>query len=149
MTDTIADHYKGLAAAYTDAIRASDFKANIVMFFLSLTMGPVIFNRDKFPHFLSLPVLLAPFLVMFFCLFVALLPRYPRRGRSSFFISARARPADFLYRGHNPNEARDLQLRVAILSDILYWKTLCLRVAFFVCIGCVVAAFPLLAIYAR
>lgn len=147
MSDAIADHYKGLAAAYTDAIRASDFKANIVMFFLSLTMGPIIFNRDKFPAFLTMPVLIAPFLVVFFCLFVALLPRYPRRGRSSFFISGKATPADFAYRGINPDENRELQLRVAILSDILYWKTLCLRVAFFLCIAAVLVAAPLLAIY--
>ena len=149
MSDAKADHYKGLAASYTDAIRASDFKANIVMFFLSLTMGPIIFNRDKFPAFLSMPVLVAPFLAMFFCLFVALLPRYPKRGRASFFISGKAKPEDFAYRGPNPNEAKELQLRVAILSDILYWKTLCLRVAFFLCIASVLAAVPLLAIYAR
>ena len=149
MTDAIADHYKGLAAAYTDAIRASDFKANIVLFFLSLTMGPIIFNHDKFPHFLSLQALIAPFLLIFFCLFIALLPRYPRRGRASFFISGKATPADFLYRGPNPNEAQELQLRVAILSDILYWKTMCLRVAFFSCIASVLVAAPLLAIYAR
>jgi hypothetical protein len=148
MTDS-TDHYKGLAASYTDAIRASDFKANIVMFFLSLTMGPIIFNRDKFPPFLTMPVVVAPFLVLFFCLFVALLPRYPRRGRSSFFISGKATPADFLYRGPNPNEAQELQLRVAILSDILYWKTLCLRTAFFICIASVLLSAPLLAIYAR
>jgi hypothetical protein len=149
MTDAAVEHYKGLAASYTDAIRASDFKANIVMFFLSLTMGPVIFNHDKFPPFLSMPVLVTPFLVMFFSLFVALLPRYPKRGRANFYISGHARPEDFAYRGPNPNEAQELQLRVAILSDILYWKTLCLRVAFFICIFCVLAAAPLLAIYAR
>jgi hypothetical protein len=148
MTDA-ADHYKGLAAQYTDAIRVSDFKANIVMFFLSLSMGPIIFNHDKFPRFLTMPVLVAPFLLMFFCLFVVLLPRYPRRGRASFFISGRAKPSDFLYRGPSSNEIKELQLRVAILSDILYWKTLCLRVAFFICIGSVLAAAPLLAIYAR
>src|SRR5947209_4286387 len=149
MSDPVADHFKGLAAAYTDAIRASDFKANIVMFFLSLTMGPVLFNRDKFPPFLTMPVLVAPFLVMFFCLFVALLPRYPRRGRASFFVSGKARPADFLYRGPRENEVEELRLRVAIFSDILYWKTQCLRVAFFMCIAAVLAAAPLLAIYAR
>lgn len=149
MSDTSAEHFKGLAAAYTDAIRASDLKANIVMFFLSLSMGPIIFNRDKFPPFLTMPVLMAPFLVMFFCLFVALLPRYPKRGRQSFFISGRATPQDFAYRGPDPNESRELQLRVAILSDILYWKTLCLRIAFFVCIAAVIVSAPLLAIYAR
>ncbi len=119
MSDTAIEHYKGLAAQYTGAIRASDFKANIVMFFLSLTMGPIIFNHDKFPRFLTLPVLVAPFIVMFLALFVALLPRYPKRGRASFFISGKATPADFLYRGPNPNETQELRLRVAILSDLL------------------------------
>jgi hypothetical protein len=149
MTDAVADHFKGLAAQYTDAIRASDFKANIVLFFLSLTMGPIIFNHDKFPAFLSLPLLVAPFLVIFFCLFVALLPRYPKRGRRGFYISGKATPADFLYRGPSGDEASELRLRVAILSDILYWKTACLRVAFFLCIAAVLAAAPLLAVYAR
>jgi hypothetical protein len=149
MTQPIVDHYNGLAAAYTDAVRASDFKANIVMFFLSLVMGPIIFNRDKFPGYLSMPVIVTPFIIAFFCLFLALLPRYPKRGRASFFISGRATPADFVYRGAEATQTEELQLRVAILSDILYWKTLCLRIAFFVCLACVVAAAVLLAIYAR
>jgi hypothetical protein len=149
MTDAAAEHYRGLAAQYTDIIRTSDFKANIVMFFLSLTMGPIIFNHDKFPPFLSLPVLVAPFLVMFLSLFVALMPRFPKRGRAHFFISGKAAPVDFLYRGPNQNEVQELRLRVAILSDILYWKTLCLRITFTVCIACVLAAAPLLVIYAR
>ncbi len=149
MTDAAVEHYKGLAAVYTDIIRTSDFKANIVMFFLSLTMGPVIFNHDKFPPFLSLPVLVAPFLAMFLALFVALMPRFPKRGRASFFISGKATPADFAYRGPNQNEVQDLKLRVAILCDILYWKTLCLRITFLICIACVLAAAVLLAIYGR
>ena len=149
MSDAGADHFKGLIAQYTDTIRASDFKANIVMFFLSLTMGPIIFNRDKFPPFLTMPVLIAPFLVVFFSLFVALLPRYPRRGRANFYISGKATAADFAYRGPSDNEVAELRLRVAILSDILYWKTICLRVAFFICIAAVIAAALLLAIYAR
>ena len=64
------------------------------MFFLSLTMGPIIFNHDKFPPFLTMPVLVAPFLIMFFCLFVALLPRYPaaRTRRASSFPARRRRP---------------------------------------------------------
>ena len=149
MSNAVADHYKNQADQYTDAIRASDFKANIVMFFLSLTMGPIIFNHDKFPPFLSMPVIIAPFLIMFFCLFMALVPRYPKRGRASFFISGKATPEDFRYRGPNLNEAKELQLRVAILSDILYWKTVCLRTAFFICIASVLVSAVLLAIYGR
>ena len=149
MSDPVAEHFKGLAAAYTDAIRASDFKANIVMFFLSLVMGPVLYNHAKFPPFLTLPLLTTPFLVVFFALFVTLMPRYPRRGRASFFISGRATPGDFAYRGPNPDEAKELRLRVAILSDILYWKTLCLRIAFYMSIAGLLVATPLLVIYAR
>jgi hypothetical protein len=148
MTDNVADYFKGLAAQYTDNIRASDFKANIVLFFLSLTMGPIIFNRDKFPPFLTMPVVVAPFLVIFFCLFVALLPRFPQRGRRGFFISGKARPADFEYRP-DADEVAELRLRVAIFSDILYWKTQCLRLAFFLCIASVLVGAVLLGIYAR
>jgi hypothetical protein len=144
-----ADYFRGLSAAYTDNIRATDFKANIVMFFLSIVMGPVIFNHDKFPPFLTLPVLVAPFLLIFFCLFVALLPRYPRRGRANFLVSRTATPADFKFKqsSGDGNEAAQLQLRCAVLSDILYWKTLCLRIAFIACIASVVAATLLLIVY--
>jgi hypothetical protein len=147
MTKDPADYFRGLAAAYTDNIRASDFKANIVMFFLSIVMGPVIFTRDKFPPFLTLPVLVAPFLLIFFCLFVALLPRYPKRGRGNFLVSRTATPADFAFKPSTEGEAAQLQLRCAVLSDILYWKTLCLRIAFAVSLGSVVSAAGILAIY--
>jgi hypothetical protein len=147
MTQDPADYFRGLSAAYTDAIRASDFKANIVMFFLSIVLGPVMFTRDKFPKFLTLPVLSAPFLVIFFCLFVALLPRIPKRGRRDFYVSRTATPEDFRFVAPPEGEAAQLQLRCAILSEILYWKTLCLRIAFFACIASVLAATVIVAIY--
>jgi hypothetical protein len=147
MSKDPADYFRGLAAGYTDNIRASDFKANIVMFFLSIVMGPVIFTRDKFPHFLSLPVLVAPFLLIFFCLFTALIPRYPKRGRANFIVSRDAAPEDFAYRGPDEDEAELLRTRCAVLSEILWWKTTCLRIAFAVSLTCVAAAALILAIY--
>jgi hypothetical protein len=140
MAQEPADYYRGLSGAFTEAIQASDFKANIVIFFLSIVMGPVMGSRDKLPSFLPIPVLLSPFLVVFFCLFVALLPRYPRRGRTNFLVSRTAAPTDFQFVDNPDLEVAQLRLRCAILSHILFWKTLCLRIAFFVCIASVVFA---------
>ena len=93
------------------------------MFFLSLTMGPIIFNHDKFPPFLTMPVLVAPFLIMFFCLFVALLPRYPqpravellhlRQGDARRFLLSRPQPK----RGAGAAAARRDPLRHSLLED--------------------------------
>jgi hypothetical protein len=91
MAQEYAAYYQGLSASYTDAIRASDFKANIVIFFLSIVIGPVIGARDRLPEFLPLPVALSPFLVAFLCLFVALLPRY-QAGAGQFSSIAHGVP---------------------------------------------------------
>jgi hypothetical protein len=135
-----AVYYQGLSASYTDAIRASDFKANIVLFFLSIVLGPVIGARDKLPGFLPLPIVLVPFLLAFVCLFIALLPRYPKRGRSNFPVLRTATAGDFKFIADLDHEITQLRLRCAILSHILFWKTLCLRTSFFICMACVVAA---------
>jgi hypothetical protein len=135
-----AEYYRELSAGYTDAIRASDIKANIVMFFLSLVIGPVIGSREKYPHFLTLPVLMSPFLLVFLLLFFALLPRYPRRGGSKMVVSRTALPRDFQFVDDTGHEIAELQMRCAILSHILFWKTRCLQISFIVCLFSVFAA---------
>jgi len=140
MAQEPADYYRGLSASYTDAIRATDFKANIVMFFLSIVVGPIIGARDKLPAFLPLPVALAPFLLAFLCLFVVLLPRYPTRGRANFPVLRSPSLGDFRFVDNRDHEVTQLQLRCAILSHILFWKTFCLRTSFFICIAGVVTA---------
>ncbi len=147
MAQEPADYYCGLSAAYTGAIRASDFKANIVIFFLSIVMGPIMGSRDKFPSFLPVPALLSQFRVVFFCLFVALFPRYARRGRTNFRVSRTAAPTDFQFVDNSHAEVAQLRLRCAILSHILFWKTACLRIAFGVCIASVVLATPMIIYY--
>jgi hypothetical protein len=65
--------------------------------------------------------------------------RYPRRGAANLLVSRPASPQHFQFDGQT--EVRELQLRCAILSDMLYWKTFCLRIAFAISItGVVVAA---------
>ena len=102
---------------------------------------------SRFPPFLSLPVVMTPFLVVFFCLFVTLLPRYPRRGAANLLVSRTASPEHFQFDADPQTEVRELQLRCAILSDILYWKTICLRIAFAISITGVVVATVLVLYY--
>ena len=61
-------------------------------------------------------------------------------------MSRTASPQHFRFDPDPQTEVRELQLRCAILSDILYWKTICLRIAFAISIIGVVAA-TLLLIY--
>src|SRR6185312_11383217 len=50
-----AQPYRALIAGYTDAIRQSDFKANIAILFVAFMMGPVLGNYPRFPHYLPIP----------------------------------------------------------------------------------------------
>ncbi len=69
--------YRSLIAGYTDAIRASDFKANIAILFVAFMMGPVLGNYTRFPSYLPIPFVMLPFLTVYLCLFAVLIPRYP------------------------------------------------------------------------
>ncbi|MGO9774268.1 MAG: hypothetical protein ACLPSW_32895 [Roseiarcus sp.] len=66
MAQDAAAYYRNAIGALTDAIRISDFKANVAVVFVAITMGPVIAARDKFPPCLRLALAMAPFLIIFF-----------------------------------------------------------------------------------
>ena len=87
--------YRSLIAGYTDAIRASDFKANIAILFVAFMMGPVLGNYTRFPSYLPIPFVMLPFLIVYLCLFAVLIPRYPRRGSKNFLVSRTATAGDF------------------------------------------------------
>jgi hypothetical protein len=147
MTLDSAEYYRGLSAGYADAIRASDSKANVAMLFLSIVMGPVIGSHEKYPHFLTLPILISPFLVAFLFLFFAILPRYPRREAANLLVSRTASPQDFQFVDDRRHEILEDQHRCAILSHILFWKTRCLQVTFFICLLSVLVATVLIVCY--
>ena len=147
MTDEAPDpamHYGNLIGAYTEAIRLSDFKANLTVLFVAIMMGPVVASKDKFPHYLTLQIALAPFLVAFFCLLMVVFPRFPRRGRRNFLVSRKPQRSDFLYSEDTSDDVDQLKLRCAILSGILFWKTCFLQIAFFICLATLIVTFVLL-----
>jgi hypothetical protein len=123
---------RNLIVGYTDSIRLSDIKANIAVLFVAIMMGTVIGFRANYPAYLNVPVLLAPFIVIFFCLLASVYPRYPRAGRRRFPIWRRSTPEDFEFIADSVDEAEDLPNRCALLSRLLYWKTVTLRAAYLV-----------------
>jgi hypothetical protein len=51
---------RNLIAGYSDSVRLSNIKANIAVLFVA-----VLQFRELYPWYLSVPVLLAPFMVIF------------------------------------------------------------------------------------
>jgi hypothetical protein len=139
-----AVHFGNLVSAYADSIRTSDFKANLAVLFVAIMMGPIVAYRDKYPHFLPLPLVLAPFLVAFFFLLLCVFPRYPRSGRNNFLVVPNPSKKDFVYVENSDDDLDSLKLRCSILSRILYWKTLCLNISVYICLVTIVIIFVLL-----
>ncbi len=129
--------YRSLIAGYNDAIRASDFKANIAFLFVEFTMISVLYNYTDFPSYLPVQLVLLPFVTVYFCLFMVLLPRYPKRGAKNFRVARNLTPADFENVAETEDDIQQLKLRCAVLSDILWWKSEWIRAAFLLSIVCV------------
>ncbi len=136
--------YRSLIAGYTDAIRASDFKANIAFLFVEFMMGPILWNYASLPRYLPVQLVLLPFLIVYFCCFMVLLPRYPKLGAKNFLVARGLTPDDFANVAQTEDDIEQLKLRCAVLSNILWWKTQCIRTGFLVAIVCVVLTIFLL-----
>jgi hypothetical protein len=134
MAKDAESYLRATNAVLVDNIRFSDFKANVAIVFVAIMMGPVLGSRDKFPSYFSLAIVLAPFLVVFFCLLICLLPRYPRLGRSNFVIKHNPDVSLFPPPESEGIELERLQVLCAINSRILYWKNLMLIISFYTCI---------------
>ena len=112
--------------------------------FVAIMMGPIVAYRDKYPHFLPLPLVLAPFLVAFFFLLLCVFPRYPRSGRNNFLVTPNPSKKDFVFVENSGDDLDSLKLRCSILSRILFWKTLCLNISVYICLVTIVIIFILL-----
>ena len=135
---------RNLLVGYGDSIRLSDIKANIAVLFVAIMMGTVLQFRDHYPHYLNVPVLLAPFIVIFFNLLASVYPRFPRAGRKRFPIWRHSDPEEFEFIADPVLDVEELPVRCALLSRILYWKNITLQTAYLVSIGTLVVAGVLL-----
>jgi hypothetical protein len=127
-------YFRDFAGVYTDAIRSSDFKANIALLFLPLLMVPILSAHEKGLEHVPLSIILAPFLTAYFFLILAIFPRYFRSEKSAFLLSRKAGPHHFTFDHDLESELEEARHRVALLSRILWWKTVYLRISLGVCL---------------
>ena len=123
-----------ISGIYTDAIRSSDFKANIALLFLPLLMVPILSAHERGLAHIPLWVVLTPFLIAYFFLILSIFPRYFRSEKSAFHLSRTAGPQHFTFRHEPEIELEEIRHRVALLSRILWWKTLYLRLSLGICL---------------
>ena len=135
---------RNLIAGYTDSIRLSDIKALIAVLFVAIMMGTVLQFRHLYPPYLSAPVLLTPFMIIFLSLLISVYPRFPRAGRRRFPIWRNPDPEDFDFIADTEAELEGLPALCAGLSRILWWKNITLLTADFLAIACLAAAAILL-----
>lgn len=135
---------RNLIAGYGDSIRLSDIKANIAVLFVAIMMGTVLQFRDQYPSYLNAPVILAPFIVIFFNLLASVYPRFPREGRKRFPLWRGSNPEDFEFIADPALEAAELPIRCALLSRTLYWKNITLQAAYLLSMATLVAGGVLL-----
>ncbi|RBP16550.1 hypothetical protein DFR50_105193 [Roseiarcus fermentans] len=139
---------RNLLAGYSDSIRLSDAKANIGVLFVAIMMGTVVQYRDAYPSYLTLPILLLPFMFIFVNLLVSVYPRFPRTGRGRFPIQRRTNPEDFDFLMDPAMSEQSLPETCAMFSRILWWKNITLQLAYIASMGSIVAA-GLLLFFAR
>jgi hypothetical protein len=135
---------RNLLTGYSDSIRLNDGKALMGVLFVAIMMGTVIQYSDLYPSYLTLPVLLPPFLFIFVNLLLSVYPRFPRAGRSRFPVRRRMRPEDFDFLMDARSEQDTLPERCAMFSRMLWWKNFTLRMAYIAAMASLVTAAVLL-----
>ena len=114
------------------------------MLFVAIMMGTVLQFRALYPWYLSPPVILTPFMIIFINLLISVYPRFPRAGRQRFPIWRNPDPRDFDIIADTEAELEGLPVRCAILSRILWWKNITLQTAYLLSMACLAAAAILL-----
>jgi hypothetical protein len=111
---------------------------------VAFMMGPVLGNYTRFPRYLPIPFVMLPFLIVYICLLAVLIPRYPKRGGKHFIVSPTATINDFAKVVEAEDELEQLKLRCSVLSELLWWKTLYIRISFFIAMATIVVSIFLL-----
>jgi hypothetical protein len=75
---------------------------------------------------------------------MVLIPRYPRRGSKNFLVSRTATAEDFNNVAETEDEIEQLKLRCAVLSELLWWKTLYINISFIASIVSIIVTIFLL-----
>lgn len=135
MIETRTKYFEQLILTYTDNIRVSDFKSNILIFFLSISISAVTSFRAELPRLLPITILVIFPLISIILLILAIYPRFKTVGGYPFYVKVSIGLEDFLEPPES-DEAIVLQLRqrCVALASILYRKIALFRVSMAICL---------------
>jgi hypothetical protein len=128
-------YFEQLNAMYTDNIRAIDFKCNILIFFLSISVGAVTSFRSDLPPFLPILLLLTVPIASIIILIWSIYPRTIKTSGSHFHVKKDVVAADFADAPED-EEAFILQLRdrCVVLAKILSRKVSLFKLSIALCL---------------
>ena len=135
MSPETIKYFEGLLSIYTDNIRISDIKSNIILFFLTVSIPTVVAFRAQLPVYVPLLLLLLLPLFAIILLILAIYPRFVVTPGFPFFVKRSVRPEDFVTPPDDEEELLALfRNRCAALAKILYWKIVLFRIAMAACL---------------
>jgi hypothetical protein len=96
MTEAKEKYFEQLIATYTDNMRASDFKSNILIFFLSISISTVTAFCADLPTHIPILLLLAPPLCSIILLILSISPRFAVIPGYPFYVRRSMNPDVFV-----------------------------------------------------
>ena len=135
MSPETTSYFERLISTYTDNIRASDFRSNILIFFLSLSISTVTAFRAELPRHVPILILLIFPLCSIILLILSIYPRHFVVPGYPFYVSATIRPDAFpLPAEDDETTVAHLRNRCVVMAKILYWKMYYFRIAVVICL---------------
>jgi hypothetical protein len=135
MSPDTKKYFESLLTIYTDNIRISDVKSNIILFFLAISIPTLVAFRTQLPLYTPLYMMLLLPMFSIILLILAIYPRFVATPGFPFFVRRTIDPEDFVTPPEDENELLALfRRRCAALAKILYWKILLFRIAMGVCL---------------
>ena len=135
MTEAKEKYFEQLIATYTDNMRASDVKSNILIFFLAISISTVTAFRAELPPYIPILLLLVPPGCSIFLLILSISPRFVVIPGYPFYVRRSMSPDDFVTPPEDEESLLSLyRHRCAAFGNILYWKVFLFRVAVAICL---------------
>jgi hypothetical protein len=131
--DTVT-YFERLIATYTENIRASDFRSNILIVFIAISVGPLLAFRGEFPRYIPMQLLVVIPLCSIILLLISIYPRFRVIPGYPFFVSRFVSPDLFpLPADDDETVLAELRSRCVAFAKILYWKVFFFKIAIALC----------------
>ena len=127
-------HFERLIDTYTDNIRASDVKSNIIGIMIIFSVSVLAIFRLEFPSWLPFYIILLLPMGSLFFIILSIYPRFSAFPGFPFYVKASISPTDFSAMPEDDNDLLDAYRKdCASLAKILYRKIMYFKIALGFC----------------